>query len=77
MNKEVKRMSYVGVRETEYDRDSELRVLWHSILSNKSLLERLESNTWQGWKLQEILWSGKINEKEPHWEDKLVRMWKE
>lgn len=70
-------MSYVGVPVTEYDRDSELRVLWHSILSNKELLERLESKTWQGWKLQEILWSGKINEKEPDWENKLVRMWKE
>jgi hypothetical protein len=70
-------MSYVGVPVIEYDRDSELRVLWHSILSNKSLLERLESNTWQGWKLQEILWSGKINEKDADWEDKLVTLWKE
>jgi hypothetical protein len=68
-------MSKVSV--TEYNRDSELRVLWHSILSNKSLLSKLKSKTWQGWKLQEILWSGKINEKEPDWENKLVRMWKE
>ena len=58
-----------------YDRDSELRVLWHKILSNRNLLERLPSNTWQGWKLQEILWSGKINEKEYNWEEKLVRQW--
>jgi hypothetical protein len=70
-------MSKVGVSIIEYDRDSELRVLWHSILSNKELLERLKSNTWQGWKLQEILWSGKINENEKDWQDKLVKLWKE
>jgi hypothetical protein len=51
--------------------------LWHNILSNPDLLEKLPSNTWQGWKLQEILWSGKINEKEPGWEETLVQLWKE
>jgi hypothetical protein len=70
-------MSKVGVPVTEYNRDSELRVLWHSILSNRSLLSKLESNTWQGWKLQEILWSGKINEKERKTIIKLTNLTKE
>lgn len=70
-----KRMSNIAVPVSTYDRDSELRVLWHKILSKPELLERLPSKTWQGWKLQEILWSGKINEKELNWEEKLVREW--
>ena len=66
-----------GVPESEYKRDGELRELWHKILSNPKMLKKLPSKTWQGWKLQDILWSGKINEKEKDWEEKLVRMWKE
>ena len=67
----------VAVPEKEYERDGELRELWHNILSNSELLKKLPSNTWQGWKLQDILWSGKINEKESGWEEKLVLLWKE
>ena len=72
-----KRMPIIAMPWSEYERDDELRVLWHNILSNSELLAKLPSNTWQGWKLQEILWSGKINEKEPGWEEKLVDLWKE
>jgi hypothetical protein len=67
----------IAVACSEYDRDAELRVLWHNILSTPTLLEKLPSNTWQGWKLQDILWSGKINEREPGWEEKLINLWKE
>jgi hypothetical protein len=66
-----------SVPMSEYDRDAELRELWHNILSKRDLLEKLPSNTWQGWKLQDILCSGKINEKEPGWEETLVNLWKE
>jgi len=69
-------MPIISVPERDYDRDAELRVLWHNILSNSQLLKKLPSNTWQGWKLQDILWSGKINEKEPGWEETLVNEWK-
>jgi len=68
-------MPIVAVPWSEYERDRELRALWHKILSTPEMLAKLPSNTWQGWKLQDILWSGKINEKEPDWEDTLVRLW--
>jgi hypothetical protein len=61
---------------SEYERDRELRALWHKILSSE-LVEKLESETWSGFKLQDILWSGKINVKEPGWEEELVKLWKE
>ena len=65
----------VGIPYTEYDRDRELRGWWHRILDNKELLEKLPSEYWQGLKLQEILWSGKIKEEEG-WEENLVKLWK-
>jgi len=67
----------IAVPLSEYERDGELRALWHKILSNPILLSKLPSNTWHGWKLQEILWSGKINEKTVGWEEHLVKLWKE
>lgn len=70
-------MSIIAVPLSEYERDDELRAVWHNILSNSALLSKLPSNTWHGWKLQEILWSGKINEKKPGWEKILVQLWKE
>ena len=69
-------MPIVAVPWSEYERDGELRALWHKILSNPILLSKLPSNTWHGWKLQEILWSGKINEKDG-WEEELLNLWKE
>lgn len=70
-------MPIVAVPWSEYDRDREIKEVWHKILSSPQLLEKLPSNTWHGWKLQEILWSGKINVTEPGWEEKLVELWKE
>ena len=70
-------MSMIAVPWSEYDRDREMKEVWHSILSNPTLLKKLPSKTWQGWKLQEILWSGKINVEEKGWEKKLVKLWKE
>ena len=70
-------MPIIAIPWSEYDRDNELRVLWHNILSNSQLMKKLPSNTWQGWKLQDILWSGKINEKETGWEEVLIKLWKE
>jgi len=61
---------------SEYERDRELREWWHKILDNKELIEMLPSKEWRGYKLQEILWSGKIKEEEG-WEEDLMRMWKE
>lgn len=69
-------MPITAVPWSEFDRDAELRVLWHNILSNSELLKKLQSNTWQGWKLQDILWSGKIDPK-TNWEETLVNLWKE
>jgi hypothetical protein len=70
-------MPIIAVPWSEYSCDQELRALWHNILSNPTLLSKLPTNTWHGFKLQEILWSGKINEKEKDWEETLVRLWKE
>jgi hypothetical protein len=70
-------MSIVGVAWSEYSRDREMRELWNKILSSPEILEKLPSDTWHGHKLQNILWSGKINENEEDWEEKLVRLWKE
>jgi hypothetical protein len=69
-------MPIIAIPCSEYSRDRELRVWWHKILDNKELIERLPSKEWQGHKLQEILWSGKIKIEEG-WEDSLVRLWKE
>ena len=69
-------MPIVAVPWSEYERDREMKDVWHSILSSPKLLEKLPSNTWHGWKLQEILWSGKIDPKHPDWEAKLVQLWK-
>ena len=70
-------MPIVAVPWSEYDRDREMKEVWHSILSTPEMLEKLPSNTWHGWKLQEILWSGKINITENGWKEKLVELWKE
>jgi len=70
-------MPIIAVPWSEYERDREMRALWHSILSSKEWEEKLPSEEWPGHKLQEILWSGKINENEPDWEEKLVSLWKE
>lgn len=69
-------MPIIAVPLSEYNRDGELRLLWHKILSTPKILEKLPSNTWHGWKLQDILWSGKINEKESGWEETLIKEWK-
>jgi len=66
----------IALSLSSYNRDKEMRALWHEILSNEELLSKLPSDIWHGHKLQEILWSGKINEKKPGWEDTLVRLWK-
>jgi hypothetical protein len=70
-------MPIIAVPWSEYDRDREIKEVWHKILSSPQLLKKLPSNTWHGWKLQEILWSGKINVTEDGWEEKLVTLWKE
>ena len=69
-------MPIVAVPWSEYEQDRNMRVWWHKILSNPDLLAKLPSDTWHGYKLQEILWSGKIKEEEG-WEDKLVCYWKD
>ena len=69
-------MPIIAVPWSEYERDRELREVWHSILSSKEWEEKLPSEEWPGFKLQEILWSGKIEIKEG-WEEKLVELWKE
>jgi hypothetical protein len=56
-------MSLVGVPMLEYARDGELRDLWHEILSSKEWEEKLPSDTWRGFKLEELLW--KIEIKKP------------
>ena len=70
-------MPIVAVPWSEYERDREMKEVWHNILSSPKLLKKLPSNTWHGWKLQEILWSGKIDPKKPDWEEKLIELWKE
>jgi len=70
-------MPIIAVPWSEYERDRELKELWHKILSNPEILSKLPSETWPGHKLQEILWSGKINEKDPDWEEELVREWRD
>ena len=70
-------MPIVAVPWSEYERDRGIKEVWHSILSNPQMLEKLPSETWHGYKLQEILWSGKINIKEDGWEEKLIKLWKE
>ena len=70
----VLKMSYVGIPESEYKRDGELRGIWHEILSSKEWEEKLPSSTWRGFKLEELLW--KIEMKEG-WEKVLIELWKE
>ena len=70
-------MPIVAVPWSEYERDREIKAVWHKILSTPEMLEKLQSDEWRGYKLQEILWSGKINEKEKDWEEKLIFNWKE
>jgi hypothetical protein len=69
--------SYVAVPWSEYERDREMKEVWHKILSSKEWEEKLPSDTWRGFKLQEILWSGKIDQKNEDWEEKLIELWKE
>ena len=66
--------SYVGIPITEYGRDMELREVWHEILSSKEWEEKLPSETWRGFKLEDLLW--KIEMKEG-WEKVLIELWKE
>jgi hypothetical protein len=54
-----------------------MKEIWHNILSSPKILEKLPSDTWHGFKLQDILWSGKIDVNKPDWEEKLVELWKE
>jgi hypothetical protein len=70
-------MPIVAVPWSEYERDREIKAVWHKILSTPEMLEKLPSDEWRGYKLQEILWSGKINVTEDGWEEKLVKLWKE
>ena len=70
-------MPIIAVPWSEHESDREMKEVWHTILSRPELLEKLPSDTWHGWKLQEILWSGKIDLKKPDWEDTLVQLWKE
>jgi hypothetical protein len=73
----INAMPIIAVPWSEYERDREMKEVWHNILSSPKLLEKLPSNTWHGWKLQEILWSGKIDITKPNWQEKLVDLWKE
>jgi hypothetical protein len=68
-------MPIIAVPWNEYAQDRKLRAWWHKILSNPELLSKLPSDTWHGYKLQKILWSGKIKEEEG-WEENLVCQWK-
>ena len=70
-------MPIVAVPWSEYERDREMKEIWHNILSSPKMLEKLPSDTWHGFKLQDILWSGKIDVNKPDWEDSLVELWKE
>jgi len=70
-------MPIIAVPWSEYEKDREIKEVWHNILSSPELLEKLPSDTWHGWKLQEILWSGKIDIDKPDWQDKLIDLWKE
>jgi hypothetical protein len=69
-----KRMSPKAVPWSEYSRDRELKEVWHKILSSQEWEAKLPSETWRGYKLQEILW--KIEMKEG-WEERLIELWKE
>ena len=69
-------MPIVAVPWSEYERDREMKEVWNNILSSPKLLEKLPSDTWHGWKLQDILWSGKIDITKPDWEESLVTIWK-
>ena len=68
-------MPIIAVPWSEYDRDREMKEVWHNILSSPKFLEKLPSDTWPGYKLQEILWSGKIDIKKEGWEEELVKLW--
>jgi hypothetical protein len=74
-DKVIKKMSQIAVPWSEYERDREMKEIWHKILSSPKLLEKLPSETWHGFKLQEILWSGKIDPKNVDWESKLIEIW--
>ncbi len=65
----------VGMPVSCYANDREMRTIWHKILSSKEWEERLPSEEWRGYKLQDILWSGKVTSKD--WEEKLIELWKE
>jgi hypothetical protein len=54
-----------------------MKEVWHKILSCPRWEEKLPSDTWRGFKLQEILWSGKIDPKNADWEEKLIELWKD
>ncbi len=69
--------SRIGVPWSEYAKDREMKEVWHKILTTKDWEEKLPSDTWRGYKLQEILWSGKINVNETGWEETLKTLWKE
>jgi hypothetical protein len=70
-------MPIIAVPWSEYEKDRDIKEVWHNILSSPELLEKLPSDTWHGWKLQEILWSGKIDIHKPDWQDNLIDLWKE
>ena len=67
-------MSLIGVAWSTYTRDGKLREMWHKILSSKEWEEKLPSETWRGFKLEELLW--KIEMKEG-WEKVLRELWKD
>ena len=69
-------MPIVAVPVSEYEGDKEMREKWHNILSSPELLKRLPSDIWHGHKLQELLWSGKIDITKSDWEERLVELWK-
>lgn len=69
-------MPKIAIPWSEYAKDREMKEVWHKILSSPEFLKKLPSDTWHGYKLQEILWSGKINVNETGWEETLIELWK-
>lgn len=54
-----------------------MRKMWHIILDNPELLEKLPSDTWRGFKLEKLLMSKRVDLTKPGWEEALVKLWSE
>jgi hypothetical protein len=70
-------MPIIAVPWNEYEEHRTMRKMWHIILDNPELLEKLPSDTWRGFKLEKLLMSKRVDLTKPGWEEALVKLWSE